>query len=409
MKNKKSFFIGFGVGIVFIISVFAIPALTPADDSSPVKSIDNRDVYYPGTEELAPDEMRVVALGTGMPNARPKQAAACWLVELGNGDKFLFDIGAGSADRVSAQLIPYDYLDKLFISHLHADHIGDLDALWIGGVVSNRQRPLRIWGPAGAEEKTGTKYAIDKMKEMYTWDYDSRLGNVNTNGFRIELTEFDYKAVNKLIFDENGVQIYTIPAIHALDGPVSFILKWNGLKFSFSGDTYPNKWWMEYTKNSDLAIHECFAPPSIMVNKQRFAVLDALNVATQVHTSPAMFGKVMSEIKPRMAVGYHVFNDFDTQPQILDEIRQTYDGPVELAVDYMVFNVTKDDIRVRMSSINEDIWPLPSITKTIAADPKDRVGFTDYIFGGRVVYKDVIKFYYDQTNKMFGTDYKPPK
>jgi hypothetical protein len=28
---------------------------------------------------------------------------------------------------------------------------------------------------------------------------------------------------------------------------------------------------------------------------------------------------------------------------------------------------------------------------------------------GRVVYKDVLKFYYDQTNKMFGTDFKPPE
>ena len=46
--------------------------------------------------------------GTGMPNARPKQAAACWLVELGNGDKFLFDIGTGSAERISAMQIPYD-------------------------------------------------------------------------------------------------------------------------------------------------------------------------------------------------------------------------------------------------------------------------------------------------------------
>ena len=111
----------------------------------------------------------------------------------------------------------------------------------------------------------------------------------------------------------------------------------------------------------------------------------ALNVATQVHTSPAMFGKVMSQITPRMAVGYHVFNDFDTQPQIISEIRQTYSGPVELAVDYMVFNVTKDDIRVRMAVIDEDIWPLPSITKTLPADPKDRVGFSDFITGGRVV------------------------
>ena len=43
--------------------------------SSPIKALGDRDVYYPGTEDLAPDEMRVIACGTGMPNARPKQAA----------------------------------------------------------------------------------------------------------------------------------------------------------------------------------------------------------------------------------------------------------------------------------------------------------------------------------------------
>ena len=52
------------------------------DAVSPVGAVPERNVYYPGSEELAPDEMRIVACGTGMPNARPKQAAACFLVEL---------------------------------------------------------------------------------------------------------------------------------------------------------------------------------------------------------------------------------------------------------------------------------------------------------------------------------------
>ncbi len=378
------------------------------NSSEESEAVADRDVYYPGSEELAPDEMRVVALGTGMPNARPKQAAACFLVELGNGDKFIFDAGTGSAERLSAQMIPYDLLDKVFIGHLHADHMGDLDAIWIGGVLANRQVPLRIWGPSGSEEKYGTKYMVDRMVEMYAWDQASRLGNVNTVGFKAEVTEIDYRAVNKLIYDENGVQVYSIPAVHALDGPVSFILTWNGLKFAFSSDTYPNKWWLEYAKDCDLAIHECFSPPSLMVTKQKFPPGDALNVATQVHTSPAMFGKVMSEITPRIAVAYHFFNDFDTQPQILSEIRQTYDGPLSLAVDYMVWNVTKDEVKVRMSSINEDVWPLPSLTEKLPADPNDKIGFSDFTTSGRVVYKDVIKFYYDQTNEMFGTNYEAP-
>ena len=198
-----AFALGIAADRTGLLSAPEAEAVAPeagAQDASPTAALANRDVYYPGSEDIAPDEMRIVACGTGMPNARPKQAAACWLVELGNGDKFIFDIGLGSAERISAQKIPYDYLDKLFIGHLHADHIGDLDALWIGGVISNRQGKLRIWGPSGSETKLGTAYMVDRMKEMYAWDMASRQGNVNTLGLEIEVTEFDYKAVNAVIY-----------------------------------------------------------------------------------------------------------------------------------------------------------------------------------------------------------------
>ena len=54
----------------------------PVKDNSPTRALPDRDAYFPGTEALAADEMRIVACRTGMPNARPRQAAACFLVEL---------------------------------------------------------------------------------------------------------------------------------------------------------------------------------------------------------------------------------------------------------------------------------------------------------------------------------------
>jgi len=377
---------------------------------TPVSALADRDVYYPGSEDLGPNEMRIIACGTGMPNARPKQAAACWLVELGNGDKFLFDIGSGSAERISALKIPYDYLDKVFIGHLHSDHFGDLGDLWIGGVIGNRIKPLRVWGPSGHKPEFGTKYALDHMKKMFTWDSGSRQGNVDIRGQVLEVHEFDYKPVNQIIFQENGVTIRTIPAIHALDGPVSFILEWNGLKFAFSSDTYPNKWWMEHTKGVDVAVHECFVTPETLVEKFRWTPEAALNVGTQVHTSPAQFGKVMSTIKPRLAVGYHFFNDFDTQPAVLRDIRSTYDGPLALAMDYMVINVTKENIKVRMAVIDEDIYPQPAASgKKLPPDASTRIGFSDYIINGRVTYKDVLEKIYKRVNEEYGSNEKVPQ
>ena len=99
----------------------------------PNKVAPDRYVYYPGTEELAIDEIRVIACGTGMPDQRMSQASACFLFELGNGDKFIFDIGSGSMRNIASLMIPYEYLTKVFLSHLHTDHWGDLDSLWAGG------------------------------------------------------------------------------------------------------------------------------------------------------------------------------------------------------------------------------------------------------------------------------------
>ena len=138
---------------------------------SPTGTVPDRYLYYPGTEKLGPDEMRVTAAGTGMPAARRGQAATCFLVELGNGDKFLFDIGTGSMSNIAGYMIPYDYLDKIFISHLHTDHFGDLAVLWAGGWTAGRSGPLRVWGPSGATPEMGTKAAIDGFFKHYQWDY----------------------------------------------------------------------------------------------------------------------------------------------------------------------------------------------------------------------------------------------
>ena len=88
----------------------------------------DRYVYYPGTEELGEDEVRIVAAGTGMPSARRSQAATCFLVELGDGQKFLFDIGSGSHANLQSLMIPSDFLTKIFLTHLHTDHWADLSS-----------------------------------------------------------------------------------------------------------------------------------------------------------------------------------------------------------------------------------------------------------------------------------------
>ena len=87
--------------------------------TSPTGTAPDRYVYYPGTEELGEDEARVVACGTGMPTARRAPAATSFLVELGKGDKFVFDIGSGSMANIQSLMIPANFLTKVCLTHLH--------------------------------------------------------------------------------------------------------------------------------------------------------------------------------------------------------------------------------------------------------------------------------------------------
>ncbi|MHC4776361.1 MAG: guanitoxin biosynthesis MBL fold metallo-hydrolase GntH [Planctomycetota bacterium] len=366
-----------------------------------------RDFYAPNSEDLAPDEMRVIACGTGMPTARPSQAAACFLVELGNGDKFLFDIGTGSAERVAALQIPYNFLDKVFLGHLHTDHFGDIDALFVGGALCGRQKPLQVYGPSGAKPEYGTAYAMDHLRKYVNWDLAGRQGLVDERGYHLETHEFDYRKANQIVYQENGVTIRSWPAIHSLDGPVSFALEWNGLKFVFGSDTYPNKWFVKHATNADLVIHECFVSVPSLIEKFKFIPQTALAVGTQIHTAPEAFGKVMSLVRPRMAVAYHFFKDYDTTASINDRIRTTYDGPLSLAEDFMVWNVTKDDIRVRMAVVNEEVWPPPATKTPLPPDPSRRIAYSDLIAGGKLDVDDVLQPIYDEINKQYGLNEQP--
>ena len=125
--------------------------------------------------------------------------------------------------------------------------------------------------------------------------------------------------------------------------------------------------------------------------------------------SPAQFGKLMSMTTPRMAVGYHFQNDFDTLTIMIEEARKVYDGPLVFAEDYTVFNITKDSIRVRESAIDEAIFPEPPVREKLPVPPPTEPPFSKFISSGAEKLPEVVGPIWDEINEAHGTDYKPPQ
>lgn len=109
-------------------------------------------------EKLRPDEMRITFLGSAIPFARRAQAEMSIFVEVGWDeaknepmDQFMFDLGAGTSGNYQAAKVGYARMDKIFINHLHADHVNDVVQAYGFGPSGDRKSPLFLWGnkPSG--------------------------------------------------------------------------------------------------------------------------------------------------------------------------------------------------------------------------------------------------------------------
>jgi ribonuclease Z len=230
----------------------------------------------------------------------------------------------------------------------------------------------------------GTAYAIEHFLKANNWDKKTREFKITPIPGQITVHEFDYKQVNGIVYQENGVTIRSIPAIHIGDGPVSYILEYAGLKVIFGGDTSPNKWFIKYGKDSDLVIHEAFNPPEVFATLGNQPAQLAWRACCDFHTSGPAFGKIMSTIAPRRAVAYHALLDKGTEQYnaYYDSIRETYDGPLSLATDLMVWNITKDSITERMAVVTDNAWAVAGTSRQPPPERGNADPMSDYIKDG---------------------------
>ncbi len=313
------------------------------------------EVCIPAREALADNEMRLICLGSGNPYVRRAQAATGWLVQLGNGDNFIFDVGGGTIQNLWSLEIHPAYLDKLFLTHLHLDHVGDFHVLF-DAMGWARNTPLQVWGASGSTPELGTAHFCDLMAKAAYWHTQSKLGYIPSGGMKIVAHEFDYGKFSpdtprQLVYDENGIQIYAFPVAHLLIGAVGYRLEWNGLSMTFHGDGEPCRFEAEQATGVDVFLHEGILDAETFARKNQVPLLIAQKV-TGAHSTPDRLGQLFAIAQPALGVGYHYHLDDDTIDPFFDSLQSTYTGSVALAQDFTVINVTPEQIVLRQAQTN---------------------------------------------------------
>jgi ribonuclease Z len=345
--------------------------------------------YFQGLPEftpntpLLPDEMRITFMGSGFPTPRKAQAEMSVFVEVGPWivpdsknnpgygratDSFVFDCGSGVSTNYAAMGVPFSRMDKIFISHLHGDHMNDLSHIYHFGPSVDRKSPLYVWGPGPSGVKSprpprrlyndGTRAMCENLRNALRWatesfrfqttsyaGYDTparerwevpdKRGPVSdddpTDGYALIPIELDWTKYGEKPGDNvayynptTGVKITHFPVIHTRKGSIGYKLEWNGLIMVYTSDTKPEKNSIRQGSGADVFIHEMILPADYLTMKTMHlpsveqvpkVVLDAaITVQDSSHTPQGAYGYLLSQmnIPPRLAVATHFTVSDDT-------------------------------------------------------------------------------------------------
>jgi ribonuclease Z len=282
-------------------------------------------------------DFRVTLLGTGVPIPSPDRFGPCTLIEAGE-QKFLIDAGRGATIRLHQLKVPIGRIDVQFLTHYHSDHTSGVPDVWLTGWLQSefgrRTRPYRVIGP------TGARALIENLEKAYALDIKIRVADEKfpLAGVATDVTEFDRDGV---VYEQGGVRVIAFEVDHGdvIKPCYGYRFEYGGRVAVFSSDTRYNKNVIRHGAGADLLVHEVAgAQPGLM--KEAF-----FQRIVAHHTTPREAGRVFAQAKPKLAAFTHVLQlgNAEFPPPTIDEIvaetRQTYDGPLVVGEDLMVFEI----------------------------------------------------------------------
>ncbi len=248
--------------------------------------------------------MKLTILGSGTFMPQIKRHASGYLLEIGK-EKLNFDFGRGTLDNLLKAKINIEEINTIFLSHLHADHFGELPSLLayvLDRPDAKKYPDTKIYGPKG------TKKAIAHLIKANCLSKKKYLNKLKI----FEL--FDKKIVKEKKWKLTAYKVIHEKGVNALAYRVE-----SGKKtLCYSGDSSYCSELKNACSKVDLAILEATAPESWNLKS---------------HMSGIASGKIAKEAGVKELVLTHVASSY--VPQVIKDAKKYFQGRVRLAKDLM--------------------------------------------------------------------------
>ncbi len=142
-------------------------------------------------------QLSVHFLGTGGSWPSADRNVAATAIKRG-GDVLLFDCGEGTQRQFQRGDLSYQAVSKVFISHLHGDHVYGLPGLFKTMQLNDRTEPLRIYGPRGVKDLMQVYDRIANVHDQYPISVHEMTDGAQAefDGFKVEARRMNHSAYN---------------------------------------------------------------------------------------------------------------------------------------------------------------------------------------------------------------------
>lgn len=285
--------------------------------------------------------VQVQVLGSGGPELQDRRASSSYLVWIDGKPRVLVDIGGGAALRFGESGATVSDLDVILLTHLHADHTGDLPALVKSSFFEERTRPLPIYGPDGNKLMPSTvtfmRTLFDSVRGSYRYLGDF-LSPLARGGYKLQPQ--DVRPLSGKLkarrepgdeivypFANNRLNIGAVPVAHGNIPALAWRVTAGGKNVVFSGDTNGRgEQLARLAQGADLFIAHNAVPEG------------AGGVERELHMPPSVIGATAQQAQVKQLVLSHrMLRTLGKEEQTLAAIRQRYVGPVQFANDLDCF------------------------------------------------------------------------
>ena len=300
--------------------------------------------------------LKVVFLGTAGSVPTPKRSLPAILIQR-KGEQIMFDCGEGVQRQMIKAKTGFHRKMKIFISHMHGDHVLGLPGLLQTMALLDREKKLDVYGPPGI------KRFLEDIREtvQFVLTFPVEIHEVHEAGVICDEEEYFVQAVwanhvipslaYALIEKHRPGKFYPekAKALGVSEGPLWSKLQHGhkirlpdgqiikpedvtglprpGRKIAYTGDTRPFRGFVKFATGADLLIHDATLDNELIERAEEDG-----------HSTPEQAAKTAKRAKVKQLILTHLSARYDDASILLEQARKIFKN-TQVAEDFMKIEI----------------------------------------------------------------------